>query len=103
MHSIISLQVFERAREAPEYLDHLELLRDRDDAGRIPGTPDGTIDQALDYLRGLEQEEYLERSLYRLSNTGIREWRRRHGLWHSTNRSEGGSVRLAACAVRATA
>jgi hypothetical protein len=46
--------------ESPEYLDDLELLRDLDDAGRVPGTPVGTIDQALDYLRGLEQEEYLE-------------------------------------------
>jgi hypothetical protein len=48
-----------RPAEASEYLDDLELLRALDDAGRIPGTPVGTIDQALDYLRGLEQEEYL--------------------------------------------
>ena len=46
-----------RRAESPEYLDDLELLRDLDDAGRVPGTPVGTIDQALDYLRGLEQED----------------------------------------------
>jgi hypothetical protein len=40
--------------------DDLELLRDLDEAGRIPGAPVGTIDEALDYLRGLEQEDYLE-------------------------------------------
>jgi hypothetical protein len=48
-----------RAPEPSEYLDDLKLLRDLDDAGRVPGAPVGTIDEALDYLRGLEQEEYL--------------------------------------------
>jgi hypothetical protein len=43
-----------------EAREDLELLRDLDDAGRVPGTPVGTIEQALDYLRGLEQEEYLD-------------------------------------------
>jgi hypothetical protein len=46
--------------ETPEYLDDLELLRDLDEAGRVPGAHVGTIDEALDYLRGLEQEDYLE-------------------------------------------
>jgi hypothetical protein len=49
-----------RALETSDFLDDLELLRDLDDAGRIPGASVGTIDQALDYLRGLEQEDYLE-------------------------------------------
>jgi hypothetical protein len=49
-----------RPLEASEYLDDLELLRDLDDAGRVPGAPVGTIDEALDYLRRLEQEDYLE-------------------------------------------
>jgi hypothetical protein len=49
-----------RALEASEYLDDLKLLRDLDDTGRVPGAPVGTIEQALDYLRGLEQEDYLE-------------------------------------------
>ena len=48
------------AIEASEYLDDLKLLRDLDDAGRVPGAPVGTIDEALDYLRGLEHEAYLE-------------------------------------------
>jgi hypothetical protein len=49
-----------RALESSEFLDDLKLLRDLDDAGRVPGAPVGTIDQALDFLRGLEQEDYLE-------------------------------------------
>jgi hypothetical protein len=35
------------------------LLRDLDDAGRAPGAPVGTVDEALAYLKGLEDEEYL--------------------------------------------
>jgi hypothetical protein len=49
-----------RAIEASEFFDDLKLLRDLDDAGRIPGAPVGTIDQALAYLRGLEEEAYLD-------------------------------------------
>ncbi len=45
----------------PEDLDDLKLLRELDDAGRVPGAPVGTIDEALAYLRGLEQEDYLDR------------------------------------------
>jgi hypothetical protein len=48
-----------RAPESSDFRDDLELLRDLDDAGRVPGATVGTIDQALDYLRGLEQEDYL--------------------------------------------
>jgi hypothetical protein len=44
----------------PDVLDDLELLRELDDTGRVPGTPVGTIDEAIAYLRGLEREDYLE-------------------------------------------
>ena len=44
----------------PDTLEDLALLRDLDEAGRIPGATVGTVDEALDYLRGLEREEYLE-------------------------------------------
>jgi hypothetical protein len=43
----------------PELLEDLALLRDLDTLGRVPGAIVGTIDEALDYLRGLEAEEYL--------------------------------------------
>ncbi|MBV8264831.1 MAG: hypothetical protein JO252_00640, partial [Planctomycetaceae bacterium] len=46
--------------EASEFFEDLKLLRDLDDAGRVPGAPVGTIDEALDYLRSLEDEEYLD-------------------------------------------
>jgi hypothetical protein len=72
------LQVFERAREARPYdekgisqkarraiegselIDDLKLLRDVDDAGRVPGALVGTVDEALAYLKGLEDEAYLD-------------------------------------------
>ena len=40
--------------------DDLKLLRDLDDAGRVPGMTVGTIDDALDYIRALEREDYLD-------------------------------------------
>jgi HD domain len=43
-----------------EYLDDLKLLRDIDDAGRTPGAPVSTVDEALAYVKGLEDESYLE-------------------------------------------
>lgn len=43
----------------PERLDDLVLLRECDDAGRVPGQIVGTVDEALDYLKGLEDESYL--------------------------------------------
>lgn len=49
-----------QALETSEYLEDLKLLREMDNAGRAPGTPVGTIDQALAYLKGLEDEEYLK-------------------------------------------
>ena len=48
-----------RALEESESFDDLVLLRELDDAGRVPGAPVGTVDQALDYLRGMEDEAYL--------------------------------------------
>ena len=45
---------------APDLRDDLALLRDLDQAGRVPGADVGTVDSALEYLRGLEREEYLE-------------------------------------------
>jgi hypothetical protein len=49
-----------RIPETSEWLDDLQLLRDLDDEGRVPGAPVGTVDEALGYLRGLEKEDYLE-------------------------------------------
>jgi hypothetical protein len=48
------------AADSPEAADDLELLRQLDEAGRIPGALVGTIDQALDYIRDLETESYLD-------------------------------------------
>jgi HD domain len=39
---------------SPDF-DDLMLLRQLDDAGRIPGAPVGTVDEALDYLKELER------------------------------------------------
>jgi HD domain len=44
---------------ADDVLDDLRLLRDVDDAGRVPGAPVEGIDEALAYLEGLENESYL--------------------------------------------
>jgi predicted HD phosphohydrolase len=48
-----------RELDASEYLDDLALLREFDDAGRVPGAVVDTLDEVLDYLRGLEHEAYL--------------------------------------------
>jgi HD domain len=50
-----------RELEASEYFEDLKLLRDLDDAGRVPGQLVESIDEVLAYLRGLEHEAYLER------------------------------------------
>ena len=42
-----------------DLLEDLKLLRDCDNAGRVPGAEVGTVAEALDYLRGLEREDYL--------------------------------------------
>jgi hypothetical protein len=49
-----------RELEASEYFEDLKLLRDLDDAGRVPGQAVESIDEVLDYLKGLEQEAYLD-------------------------------------------
>ncbi|WP_435018339.1 HD domain-containing protein [Tundrisphaera sp. TA3] len=43
-----------------DFRDDLAALREIDAAGRVPGVPVGTIEEALDYLAGLEREAYLE-------------------------------------------
>jgi hypothetical protein len=49
-----------RELEASESFEDLKLLRDLDDAGRVPGQAVESIDEALAYLEGLEQERYLD-------------------------------------------
>jgi hypothetical protein len=39
-----------------EELEDLALLREVDDLGRVPGAPVGTVDEALAYLKALEDE-----------------------------------------------
>lgn len=43
-----------------EFAEDLQLLRELDLAGRLPGQPVDTVDEVLGYLKGLEQESYLE-------------------------------------------
>ena len=43
-----------------EHFDDLMLLRDLDSRGRQPGQQVGTIQEALDYIRSIENESYLE-------------------------------------------
>ena len=49
-----------RELESSEYFDDLKLLRELDDAGRVPGQQVDSIDEVLAYLKGLEEESYLE-------------------------------------------
>lgn len=49
-----------RLLEESGWIDDLILLLELDEAGREPGEPVGTIDSALEYLRGLESESYLD-------------------------------------------
>jgi predicted HD phosphohydrolase len=48
-----------RELESSEYFDDLKLLRELDDAGRVPGEHVDTIDEVLVYLKGIEDESYL--------------------------------------------
>jgi hypothetical protein len=48
-----------REIEGSELFEDLKLLREVDDAGRVPGQPVETLDEALAYIRGLESESYL--------------------------------------------
>ena len=43
-----------------EHAEDLRLLRELDLAGRVPGQPVDTLDDVLDYLKGLEHESYLD-------------------------------------------
>ena len=63
------LRAFNLARDKPgapppvadaDLLEDLALLRELDELGRVPGASVGTVDEALDYLRRLEREEYLD-------------------------------------------
>jgi len=49
-----------RELEQSDHLEDLRLLEELDDAGRVPGAMVGTIDEALNYLRSLEDESYLD-------------------------------------------
>ena len=49
-----------REIEGSEYYEDLKLLRELDDAGRVPGQVVETLDEALAYIRGLESESYLD-------------------------------------------
>jgi len=46
--------------ESPDDGEDLQLLRELDDAGRVPGQHVDSIDDVLGYLKGLEEESYLE-------------------------------------------
>ena len=49
-------QFLRRELEASPDFEDLMLLRECDDAGRVPGAVVGTADEALNYLRELERE-----------------------------------------------
>lgn len=48
-----------REIDESEYADDLKLLRECDDAGRATGVAVESMEEALDYIKGLEGEEYL--------------------------------------------
>jgi hypothetical protein len=48
-----------RSVEASEHFEDLKLLREVDNLGRVPGAPVDTVDEALAYLKSLEDEAYL--------------------------------------------
>ena len=63
-----NLRVFQDSREKPgapppvddpDTLDDLALLLEIDRASRVPGVPVCTVEEALDYLRGLDREDFL--------------------------------------------
>jgi hypothetical protein len=49
-----------RELDESEYAEDLRLLRELDDAGRVPGEPVESLDEVLRYLKGLEHESYLD-------------------------------------------
>lgn len=53
-------QRLRREIESSEYFEDLKLLREVDDAGRVPGQVVETLDEVLAYIRALETESYLD-------------------------------------------
>lgn len=51
-----------RALEESEWYEDLVLLHELDQAGRAPGAEVPSTDEALEYLKGLEEEAYLDES-----------------------------------------
>jgi len=49
-----------RELDESEHLEDLKLLRELDDAGRVPGMVVESLEEALAYIRGLEDEAYLD-------------------------------------------
>jgi HD domain len=49
-----------RELESSEYFEDLKLLRELDDAGRVPGQQVESLEDVLAYLKGLEDESYLD-------------------------------------------
>ena len=49
-----------RQLETSEHYDDLVALRAFDEAGRVPGVPVGTVDDAIRYIKALESEAYLD-------------------------------------------
>jgi hypothetical protein len=48
-----------RELELSEHFDDLKLVRELDDAGRVVGQPVDSVDEVLDYLKGIAEEAYL--------------------------------------------
>jgi hypothetical protein len=48
-----------RVLEESEYYDDLKLLSELDSAGRVPGAHVVSVDEALAYVKGLENESYI--------------------------------------------
>ena len=53
----LGLKRQQQLRQSPDF-DDLMLLRELDDAGRVPGAEVGTVDEALAYLRELERSNH---------------------------------------------
>ncbi len=49
-----------RTIDGSDYADDLLLLRELDQAGRVPGQAVDTVVEVLDYIKGLEHESYLD-------------------------------------------
>jgi hypothetical protein len=60
-----------RELDASEHAEDLALLRDLDLAGRVPGQHVDSVDEVLEYLKGLEDESYLEKLASADSDSGL--------------------------------